>query len=78
MYGFVFLSGCGSGAGLESEAVVSRRQDVAAVGEAVEERTGHLWIAEDAGPFAEAEVDGNHDAGAFVELAKQAEEQCAA
>ena len=45
------------------------------MGEAVEERGGHLGIAEDRGPFAEAEVRGDDDAGAFVKLAQQMEEQ---
>jgi hypothetical protein len=48
---------------------------VAAVGEAVEQGGGHLGIAEDRGPFAEAEVGGDDDAGALVELAEQMEEQ---
>jgi len=51
----------------EAEAVVSGLQDVAAVGEAVEERGRHLGVAEDGGPFAEAQVCGDDDAGAFVE-----------
>ena len=41
------------------------------VRKAIEQRGGHLGIAEDAGPFAEAEVGGDDDAGAFVELAEQ-------
>ena len=48
------------------------------MGEAVEQGGGHLCIAEDRGPFAEAEVGGDDDAGAFVELAQQVEEQGAA
>ena len=49
----------------------------AAVGEAVEEGCGHLGIAEDGGPFAEAQVGGDDDAGALAEFAQQMEEQCA-
>ena len=37
--------------------------------EAVEERGGHLGITEHAGPFAEAEVRSDDDAGALVEFA---------
>jgi hypothetical protein len=48
------------------------------VGEPVEQRGGHLGIAEHAGPFAEAEVGGDDDAGALVELAQQMEQQRAA
>lgn len=45
------------------------------VGEAIEQRGSHLGIAEDPGPFAEAEVGGDHDAGALVELGQQVEQQ---
>ena len=62
----------------EAEAVVAGLHDVAVVGEAVEQRRRHLGIAEDRGPFAEAEVGGDDDAGALVELAEQVEQQRAA
>jgi hypothetical protein len=45
------------------------------VGEAVEQGCGHLCIAKHCGPFTEAEVGGDHDAGAFVKLAQQMEQQ---
>ena len=45
------------------------------MGEAVEQRRRHLRVAEDPGPFAEAEVCGDDNAGAFVEFAQQVEEQ---
>ena len=45
------------------------------MGEAVEQGRGHLCVSKDGGPFAEAEVGGDHDAGAFVELAEQVEQQ---
>jgi hypothetical protein len=45
------------------------------VGQAIEERRGHLGVAEDRGPFAEAEVGSDDNAGAFVELAQEMEEQ---
>jgi hypothetical protein len=51
---------------------------VAAVGQAIEECGGHLGVPKDGGPFAEAQVRGDDDAGAFVELAQQMEEQRAA
>ena len=35
-------------------------------------------ITEHRGPFAEAEVGGDHDAGAFVQFAEQMEQQRAA
>ena len=45
------------------------------MGETVEQGRGHLGIAEDGCPFAEAEVGGDDDAGALIELAQQVEEQ---
>ena len=62
------------GAVFESEAVVSGLEDVAVVGQAVEQCGRHLGIAEDARPFAEAQVGGDDDAGALVKLAQQVEE----
>lgn len=42
------LFSCGGfGAGLEAEAVVSGFEDVAVVGEAIEQRGSHLGVAED-------------------------------
>ena len=48
------------------------------MGKAVEQGRGHLGIAKDGGPFAEAEVGGDHDAGALVKFAEQMEQQGAA
>ena len=62
--GLLLLSDGRGCAGFEAEAVVAGLQDVAAVSEAVEERGGHLGVAEDGGPFAEAEVGRENDAGA--------------
>ena len=45
------------------------------MGEAVEQGRGHLGVAEDGGPFTEAQVGGDDDAGALVEFAQQVEEQ---
>ena len=45
------------------------------VREPIEQRGGHLGIAEHLGPFAEAEIGGDDDAGALVELAQQVEQQ---
>ena len=73
-----FFSGDCFGAGFEAEAVVTGFQDMATVSKPIEQRRCHLRIAEDRGPFAEAEICGDDDAGAFVKLAQQMEEQCAA
>jgi hypothetical protein len=51
---------------------------MAVVREPVEQGRGHLGIAEDRGPFGEAEIGGDDDAGALIELAQQVEEQGAA
>ena len=45
---------------------------------AVEQSGGHLGVAEHTGPLAEAEIGGDDDAGALVELGEQVEEQRAA
>src|SRR6202795_3782717 len=60
---------------LETEAVVSGFENVAAVGETVEQRGRHLGVAEHGGPLAEAEISRDDDAGALVEFAQQMEEQ---
>ena len=41
------------------------------MGEAIEQGGGHLGVSEHAGPFAEAQVRGDDDAGAFVEFAQK-------
>ena len=46
------------------------------MGEAIEERRRHLGVAEHRGPLSEAEIGRDDDAGAFVQLAQQMEEQC--
>jgi len=66
------------GTGFEAEAVVAGLQDVAAMGQAIEECRRHFGIAKDGGPFAEAQVRGDDDAGPLVEFAQQMEEQRAA
>ena len=43
-------------AALEAPTVVTGLDDVAVMGQAVEQRRGHLGVAEDAGPFAEGWV----------------------
>jgi hypothetical protein len=60
---------------LETEAVVSGFENVAAVGKTVEQQGRHLGVAEYGGPLADAEISRDDDAGALVELAQQMEEQ---
>lgn len=68
---------CGS-AGVEVEAVVSDFKDVPTMGKPIQQDGNHLGVAEHGGPFAEAEIGGNDDAGPLVELAQEMEEQGAA
>src|SRR5208337_3501095 len=64
-----------SGAVLEAPAFVAGLDDVAVVGQAVEQRGRHFWIAKDARPIAEGEVGGDDDRGALVEPADEMEQQ---
>ena len=43
--------------------------------EAIQQGGGHFGIAKDTGPLAEAQVGGDHDAGALVEFGQQVEQQ---
>jgi len=66
-----------SGAVFEPPAIVAGFDDVAVVGETVEQSGGHLCVAEDGGPFGKGEVGGDDDRGLLVELAHEVEEQLA-
>ena len=44
------------------------------MGEAIEQCCGHFRIAEDRGPFAEAQIGGDDYACALVELAQKMEQ----
>ena len=48
------------------------------MGQTIEQGGRHLGVAEDGCPFAEAQIGGDDDAGAFVERAQQMEQQRAA
>ena len=56
-------AGGGSGAVLEAPALVAGLDDLAMMGETVEQGCGHLGVAEDGWPFAEGEVGGDDDRG---------------
>ncbi len=68
------FAGAGSGSVLEAPALVAGLDDLAVVGETIEQRRGHLWVAEDGGPLAEGEVGCDDDRGAFVEPAHEVAE----
>ena len=59
----------------ETIAVVTCFHNVAMMRESVEQRRGHLGIPKHVGPFREAQVGRDDDAGALVELAEQVEQQ---
>ena len=63
----------GSGSRLEAPALVTGLDDLAVVNKPVEQRGGHLRVAEDAGPFSEGEVSRHDERGALGELADQVE-----
>jgi hypothetical protein len=66
------------GAALEAPAVVAGLDDVAVVGQPIEQRGRHLGVPEHAGPFAEGEVCGDDDRGALVAPADEVEQELAA
>jgi len=45
------------------------------VSKTIEQSRRHLGVSEDGGPFAEAEIRRDDDAGSLVELAQQVEQQ---
>ena len=63
---------------LEAPAFVAGLDDLAMVCEPVEERGGHLRVAEDARPLAERQVGRDDDRGSLVELADQVEQELSA
>ena len=80
-----FLAGSGSGCfapGLslrtgmpEAPTLVAGLHDVAVVREPVEQRGRHLFIDKHTRPLREAQVGGDHHAGAFIQLGQQMKQQ---
>mgnify|MGYP000688482278 CR=1 FL=1 len=60
---------------LESIAVIASLDDVAMVGQPVQQGCGHLRVAEYAGPLREAQVGRDQDAGFLIQLADQVKQQ---
>ena len=73
----VWGGGFGSGAVLEAPAFGAWHNDLALMGEAVEERGCHLGVADDGGPISEGEVGGEQNGGLFLEPAEQVEQELA-
>jgi hypothetical protein len=65
----------GSGSVFEAPAIVACLDDIAVMGEPIEQCSGHLGITEDAGRFGEGQVGRDDDRGALVEPADQMEQQ---
>ena len=63
---FSFFGFCGLGRAVpEAEAVVSGFENVAVMGEPIEQRGCHFGVAKHAGPFGKAEIGGDDDTGVF-------------
>ena len=65
----------GSGAVFEAPALVASLDDIAMMGETVEQCGRHLRIAKDAWPFTECKIGGDDDRGSLVEAADHVEQQ---
>ena len=65
-------------AAFEAPTVIPGLDDVAVMGQAVEQRRGHLGVAEDAGPFAEGEVGGDDDGCPLIQPADEVEQELSA
>ena len=52
----------------EPVGLVSRLDDVAMVGQPVEQGRGHLGVTEHARPLRKRQIGGDHHAGVFIEL----------
>jgi len=63
---------------LHPPAVVAGLDDVAVVGETIEQGRGHLGVAEHRRSLGELQVGGDDDRGVLVEAADQVEQQLAA
>ena len=64
-------------AALESPTVIAGLDDIAVMGESIEQCSGHLGIAEHARPFTERQVGGDDDRGTLVEPADEVEQKLA-
>jgi hypothetical protein len=64
-----------SSSALEAPTVVAGLDDIAVVGEAIEQRGRHLGVAEDARPLSKGEVRGDDDGSALVKPADEVEQE---
>ena len=66
------------GSVFEAPTIIAGLDDVAVVGQAIEQRGRHLGVAEHAGPFTECQVGGDDDGGSLVEPADEVEQELTA
>jgi hypothetical protein len=66
------------GPALEAPTVVAGFDDVAVVSEGIEQRGRHFGVGEDAGPFAEGQIGGDHDRGTLIKPTDEVEQELAA
>ena len=66
------------GAVFEPPALVAGLDDLAMMGEPVEERRRHLGVAKNTWPFAESEVRRDNDRGALIKAADKVKQELAA
>jgi hypothetical protein len=62
----------------EAPTLVACLDDIAVVGQPIEQCGGHLGVAEYARPFTEGQIGGDDDGGAFIEPADEVEEELTA
>jgi len=48
------------------------------MGQPIQQSCRHLGVTEHTGPFGKAQIGGNHDTGALIQLREQVEQQCPA
>ena len=65
-------------AAFEAPTVVAGLDDVTVMSQPVEQRGGHLGVAEHAWPFAKCKIGGDDDRGALVEPADEVEQELTA
>ena len=65
------------GSAFEAPAVVPGLDDIAVMGETIEQSGRHLGVAEDGGPFTEGKVCGHDDRGSLVEPTDEVEQELA-
>jgi hypothetical protein len=66
------------GSAFEAPTIIACLDYIAVVGQSIQQRGGHLCVAEHAWPFNEGEIGGDDDRSALVETADEVEQELAA